>query len=148
MSELSAFTHAGDGRGYLLQPLDAAERAGRSGRSAPGRTWPCWRPGTPRAFEKVPEGRRQGRDGPPLRGPPEGRPTARVEVDAFFLKGIRLVTSYSAGEKETAAALELLANGRISVSEMITHRFPLGEAQPCVRDARGQQQCMKALILD
>ncbi len=63
----------------------------------------------------------------------------------FFLNGTRLVTSYAASERETAAALALLAERRIGVADMITHRFPLERTADAFAVA-SQQQCMKALV--
>jgi L-iditol 2-dehydrogenase len=80
-----------------------------------------------------------------LFGVPRKGATARMELDRFFLKSARLVTSYAASERETSAALALLAERRIEVSDMITHRFPL-ERTPEAFEAASQQQCMKALI--
>jgi len=78
-------------------------------------------------------------------GVPPKDSTATLGLDRIFLKGTTLITSYASTEKETAAALEMLADKRIDVSDMITHRFPLEKAADAFAVA-SQQQCMKALV--
>ena len=80
-----------------------------------------------------------------LFGAPRKDATARLEMARFFLNGTRLVTSYAASERETSAALALLAEHRIEVADMITHRFPLERTADAFAVA-SQQQCMKALV--
>jgi L-iditol 2-dehydrogenase len=80
-----------------------------------------------------------------LFGAPRKDATARLEMARFFLNGTRLVTSYAASERETSAALALLAEHRIEVADMITHSFPLERTADAFAVA-SQQQCMKALV--
>jgi L-iditol 2-dehydrogenase len=80
-----------------------------------------------------------------LFGVPRKDSTATIEMGRFFLNGTRLVTSYAAGEKETSAALAMLAEHRLEVADMITHRFPLERTAEAFA-AASQQQCMKALV--
>lgn len=80
-----------------------------------------------------------------LFGAPRRGAGATMDMARFFLNGTRLVTSYASTEAETAEALELLAEKRVVVSDLITHRFPLSRAEEAFSVA-GQQMCMKALI--
>ena len=80
-----------------------------------------------------------------LFGAPRKEAVARLEMARFFLNGTRLVASYAASEKETAAALALLAGRKIGVADMVTHRFPLERTADAFAVA-SQQQCMKALV--
>jgi len=80
-----------------------------------------------------------------LFGAPRKDAVARLEMARLFLNGTRLVTSYAASERDTAAATAMLAERRIEVSEMITHRFPLERSADAFAVA-SQQQCMKALV--
>jgi L-iditol 2-dehydrogenase len=80
-----------------------------------------------------------------LFGAPRKDAVARLEMAHFFLNGTRLVTSYAASERETSAALALLADRKIQVADMITHRFPLERTSDAFAVA-SQQQCMKALV--
>jgi L-iditol 2-dehydrogenase len=80
-----------------------------------------------------------------LFGGPRRDAVARLEMARFFLNGTRLVSSYAATEKETTAALDMLARGSVEVADMITHRFPLEKSADAFAVA-SEQKCMKALI--
>jgi L-iditol 2-dehydrogenase len=80
-----------------------------------------------------------------LFGVPRKDAVATLEMGHFFLNGTRLVTSYAASERETSAALAMLAEHRINVADMVTHRFPLERTAEAFA-AASQQQCMKALV--
>jgi L-iditol 2-dehydrogenase len=82
-----------------------------------------------------------------LFGAPKRGATATIDLAHLFLNGTSVVTSYASSERETHAATKLLAEGSVSVSELITHRFPLAESEQAFA-AAAQQQCMKALITD
>ena len=80
-----------------------------------------------------------------LFGAPRKDASATLGMARFFLNGTTLVTSYASTEKETRAALSMLDERKIEVSDMITHRFPL-ESSPEAFAVASQQQCMKALV--
>ncbi|MDA4123469.1 MAG: zinc-binding dehydrogenase, partial [Thaumarchaeota archaeon] len=82
-----------------------------------------------------------------LFGAPRRGASAQLDAARLFLNGTRLVTSYGAYETETAEAMKLLAHGKVRVSDMITHRFPLEQAGDAFTIA-SQQRAMKALVLD
>jgi L-iditol 2-dehydrogenase len=82
-----------------------------------------------------------------LFGAPRRGATATLDAARLFLNGTRLATSYGAYETDTAEAMKLLAEKKIGVSDMITHRFPLERSEEAFAVA-GEQRCMKALILD
>lgn len=80
-----------------------------------------------------------------LFGAPKKGAEATVDIAQLFLNGTKLVTSYASTEAETAEALELIASGRVVVSDMITHRFPLSRTEEAFAVAE-QQMCMKAIV--
>lgn len=82
-----------------------------------------------------------------LFGAPKKGATAIVDTARLFLNGTKFITSYAAYETETADAMKLLAEKRIHVSDLITHRFPLERSEEAFAVA-AEQMCMKALILD
>jgi L-iditol 2-dehydrogenase len=82
-----------------------------------------------------------------LFGAPKKGATAPIDLAHLFLNGTSIVTSYASSERETKAARKLLSDGAVSVSDLITHRFPLAQSAQAFA-AAAQQQCMKALIID
>jgi len=82
-----------------------------------------------------------------LFGAPKKGATGTIDLARLFLNGTSLVTSYASSEKETHAATKLLADKALTVTDLITHRFPLSDSEAAFA-AAGQQQCMKALIMD
>jgi len=82
-----------------------------------------------------------------LFGAPKRGATGTIDLAHLFLNGTSVVTSYASSEKETHAATTLLADKALTVADLITHRFPLSESEKAFA-AAGQQQCMKALIMD
>lgn len=82
-----------------------------------------------------------------LFGAPKRGATATIDLARLFLNGTAVVTSYASSERETRAATKLLSEGAVSVSDLITHRFPLAESERAFA-AAAEQQCMKALITD
>ena len=82
-----------------------------------------------------------------LFGAPRRGATGTIDLAQLFLNGTSVVTSYASSERETAAATKLLAGGSISVSDLVTHRFPLQQSEQAFA-AAAEQRCMKALIVD
>jgi L-iditol 2-dehydrogenase len=82
-----------------------------------------------------------------LFGAPKRGATGTIDLAHLFLNGTSVVTSYASSERETQAATKLLAEDALTVTDLITHRFPLSDAEQAFA-AAGQQQCMKALIMD
>ncbi len=82
-----------------------------------------------------------------LFGAPKRGATGTIDLAHLFLNGTSVVTSYASSERETQAATKLLAEGSLTVADLITHRFPLADSEQAFA-AAAQQQCMKALITD
>ena len=61
--------------------------------------------------------------------PTEPGVTVEVPVnEVFFRNDATLTTTYAGAPGDLAAALDLIAAGRVQVSEMISHRLSLGDA--------------------
>jgi len=82
-----------------------------------------------------------------LFGAPKRGATGTIDLARLFLNGTSVVTSYASSERETQAATKLLADKALTVTDLITHRFPLSQSEQAFA-AAGQQQCMKSLIVD
>jgi len=65
-----------------------------------------------------------------------GRFEASFDVSDLFFKEVEIQFSYSAGPRDTRAALELLAGGAIAAERLITHRFPLEQTAAALAAAR------------
>ncbi len=81
-----------------------------------------------------------------LFGAPAKGSTTSVNTAAFFIRGLSLLTSYSATEKETVEATETLSHNP-SFSELVTHTFPLTESVNAFQTAQ-EQKCIKAIVVD
>jgi len=64
----------------------------------------------------------------------------------LYFREIRIVPSYSCGPADTALALERIASGRVPVSDLVTHRFPIDRAEEAFGRAREPEGSMKVTI--
>jgi L-iditol 2-dehydrogenase len=69
-------------------------------------------------------------------GPGERRD---LPVDEVFFKELEIQATYSAGPRDTRAALELIAAGAIATERVITHRFPLADTGAALETARSRE---------
>ena len=60
-------------------------------------------------------------------------------VNEVFFKELEIQATYSAGPRDTRAALALLAGGAVPVERIITHRFPLTQAPDALAAARSRE---------
>lgn len=76
-------------------------------------------------------------------------PEARLPLSTydFYFREIRLVPSYSCGPFETRAALRYIADGVVSARHVVTHRFPLREANEAYRVAAQDKRALKTLVV-
>ena len=73
---------------------------------------------------------------------------ARIDLDMckVYSKEITLVTSYAASDADTREALDLIESGQIDVKRLITHTYPISEAQKAFEHARSGKGAMKIII--
>ena len=72
--------------------------------------------------------------------------TIDIDFNPFWRNDISLKTSYGSAPIDHLQAIEMIKNGRVVVSDMITHRFPLGEIQKGFRMAAEGTDCLKIII--
>ena len=75
-------------------------------------------------------------------------PESRLQLDTFdyYFRELRLVPSYSCGPPDTRAALDLIAKRAVTASHVVTHRFPLLQADQAYRVAATDTNALKTLV--
>ena len=66
--------------------------------------------------------------------------------DVFFRNDATLTTTYAAAPGDLTTALDLIASGRVQVSDMISHRLPLAETGLGFRLTAGASDSLKVVI--
>jgi L-iditol 2-dehydrogenase len=69
-----------------------------------------------------------------------------LDTNDFYFREIRLVPSYSCGPVETRAALDYVAAGVVRAEHVVTHRFPLADANQAYRAAAEDRSVVKAMV--
>ncbi len=64
----------------------------------------------------------------------------------LYFDEIEIVPSYSAGPEDMSEALDLLAARRVSVSDLVTHRFPVDRAPEAFERAAQPEGSLKVLL--
>jgi L-iditol 2-dehydrogenase len=64
----------------------------------------------------------------------------------YYFRELRLVPSYSCGPIETRLALDYIAAGVVTPEHVVTHRFPLDEADLAYRTAATDRGSIKTLV--
>ena len=72
--------------------------------------------------------------------------TLKLPTSDFYFREIRLIPSYSCGPVETRQAVELLAEGTVRAEHVVTHRFPLVQADEAYRVAAHDKSSIKTLV--
>ncbi len=81
-----------------------------------------------------------------LFGLPEKDRVLDVELQDLYLRGVRLLPTYATTETGTSRALGLLAAGRVKVSDLVTHRFPLEQVTEAFAVAARTEEAVKVLV--
>ena len=69
-----------------------------------------------------------------------------VPLNDFWRKEIKILTSYYCGPDDIEESLKLIAEGRISVDELITHRLPLKETDKGFKMLSNGSESLKIII--
>jgi len=69
-----------------------------------------------------------------------------IPLNEFWRNGITVLPSYANSPYDAQVAIELLAAGRLPVSQMITHRLPLAETQKGFQLVAGAGDSLKVII--
>lgn len=71
----------------------------------------------------------------------------QLDINAIHYEELRMVGAFGLSRRDYADALHMIADGRIEVASMVTHRFALNEALDAFRVAEGGG-AMKVAIMD
>jgi L-iditol 2-dehydrogenase len=69
-----------------------------------------------------------------------------IPINDFWMKEIRILTSYYCGPQDIADAIEYLDRGQLEVEDMITHRLPLEEIAEGYRLVTEGAESIKVII--
>lgn len=69
-----------------------------------------------------------------------------IPINDFWMKEIRILTSYYCGPDDLSDAIGCLAGGRLEVDDMITHRLPLAEVVEGYRLVVDGKDAIKVII--
>jgi L-iditol 2-dehydrogenase len=69
-----------------------------------------------------------------------------IDQSAMYFREVALLQSYSCGPDETRAALDLLADHRIDVHSLVTHRVPLDGVASALARAAGKDDGIKTIV--
>ncbi|MGE5277801.1 MAG: alcohol dehydrogenase catalytic domain-containing protein [Acidobacteriota bacterium] len=75
-------------------------------------------------------------------------PADRIALDGndLYFREVQIVPSYSCGPVEMRLALAMLSERRVSVADLITHRFPIGRAPEAFARARAPEGSLKVVL--
>ena len=73
--------------------------------------------------------------------------TLKVDQNRLYFNETTIVQSYSCGPNDTREALSLLAQGVIPVDKIITHQFPLDQADEAFRLTAKARDSLKAVVV-
>src|SRR5690606_1270376 len=72
--------------------------------------------------------------------------TVPFPVEELFFREVNIVTSYSAGPDDMKEALEHVVSGHDPADVLITHRFPLHQAEAAYRTARDVHTSLQVVV--
>ncbi len=81
-----------------------------------------------------------------LFGAPARGALLSLDMSRLFLREVSFSSSYSTSETEMRMALDLIERKRIRLSEMITHRLPLGRITDAFRLAEAGEEAIKVIV--
>lgn len=81
-----------------------------------------------------------------LFGLPAAGSQLETDLQQFYLRGLRLIPSYATGEEEIADVHRLIVEGRLSVRDLVSDRFPLGELSAAFERARQPEATLKVVV--
>jgi L-iditol 2-dehydrogenase len=69
-----------------------------------------------------------------------------LPLQELYFREVSIVPSYSCGPSEMKEALDLLVSRRLGVADLVTHQFPLVQAQEAFARAREPEGSLKVIL--
>jgi L-iditol 2-dehydrogenase len=69
-----------------------------------------------------------------------------IEPNALYFREIDLIPSYSCGPEDTREALTLITETSFPWRDLITHRFPIGEAPAAFKKVKQATDALKVIV--
>jgi L-iditol 2-dehydrogenase len=79
-------------------------------------------------------------------GAPERGEKTEIDFSQLFIDEKSIITSYSTSEPETTKVLEMMEHGRISLKELVTHKFGLDDVEEAFAVARDASRSVKVVV--
>ncbi len=73
--------------------------------------------------------------------------TLLIDPNRLYFNDISIITSYSCGPSDTAAACEIIEKGVVSAAKVVTHRFPVEKTEEAFRLTSVPGESLKAMIV-
>lgn len=70
-----------------------------------------------------------------------------IDPNDLYFKDISIVTTYSCGPDDTRQALRFIERGIVTAQKLVTHRFPIDEAEKAFRITAEAKDSLKCLIV-
>jgi len=71
----------------------------------------------------------------------------QIQPNEIYFKDINIITSYSCGPDDTKEALNLISDGVINASRLITHRFPLEKTAEAFHLTAEAKDSLKVIVV-
>ncbi|MCI4323391.1 MAG: alcohol dehydrogenase catalytic domain-containing protein [Thermoplasmata archaeon] len=81
-----------------------------------------------------------------LFGLPEAGSRLDIDVQSWYLRGVRVVPTYATTEKDIAAVHALLASGRLALRDLTTDKLPLDRVAEAFDRARHPDSSVKVVV--
>jgi L-iditol 2-dehydrogenase len=81
-----------------------------------------------------------------LFGLPEAGSRLEADLQDLYLRGIRVIPSYATTEPDVAEVHRRVVAGRLTLSDLVTHRVPLAEIQEAFRRAGRPDDSVKVVV--
>ena len=77
---------------------------------------------------------------------PESNSRLDVDLQALYLRGVRVVPTYATTERDIADVLQMVRHRRLALDDLVTHRFPVAELPAAFAMAARPTEAIKVAV--